>query len=84
MGAAAAGAAAAIPGGLTLAGTAAGEATVASEAVTAAPVTAEIAGGPVVAQVLDAGSGTVAVYHGTNEVVLQDHGLAQALVKAFK
>ncbi|HZQ86595.1 MAG TPA: twin-arginine translocation signal domain-containing protein [Acidimicrobiales bacterium] len=56
-----------------------GSASVASLASTTASVE-----GPVVAHIVDASSGTVAVYHGTQEVIVHSPGLVSALHAALR
>ena len=87
VGAAAAGTAAAwAPGLLGLASSAGPEVSsdapsVASVASVASVVSAD---GPVVAHVIDASSGTVAVYHGTQEVIVHSPSLVSALHAALR
>jgi hypothetical protein len=45
--------------------------------------TGSVSGGPVVAHVLDASAGKVAVYQGTRQVVVQDATLTRALTAAL-
>jgi hypothetical protein len=80
MGAAAVGTAAAwAPGLAGLASSAApSEASVVSSLGSVASVE-----GPVVAHVIDASSGTVAVYHGTQEVIVHSPSLVSALHSAL-
>ena len=79
VGVAAAGTAAAVPGMLGLAGTAAGP-----EVTSVLDGTASEVEGPVVAHVIDASSGTVAVYHGMREVVVQSPSIVSALTSALR
>ena len=82
VGAAAAGAAATMaPGLLGLAGSAGPEVT------TVVDETGGGAGaldGPLVAHVVDASKGTVAVYHGAQEVIVQSPSLVRALTAALR
>jgi hypothetical protein len=70
---------AAVPGVLGLAGTAAGP-----EVSTFVDGTASDVEGPVVAHVIDASNGTVAVYHGVREVVVQSPSIVSALTSALR
>jgi hypothetical protein len=77
---AAAGTAATVaPGLLGLGGAAAPEVTTLVDEGGAAAVD-----GPVVAHVVDASSGTVAVYHGVREVIVQSPSLVSALTAALR
>jgi hypothetical protein len=84
VGAAAAGTAAAwAPGLLGLASSAGPE--VSSDAPSVASVASiASADGPVVAHVIDASNGTVAVYHGTQEVIVHSPNLVSALHAALR
>jgi hypothetical protein len=79
VGVAAAGTAAAVPGMLGLAGAASGP-----EVTSVVDSTASDVEGPVVAHVIDASNGTVAVYHGLREVVVQSPSIVSALTSALK
>ena len=91
MGAAAVGTAAAwAPGLLGLAssegpGVSSDVSSVASVASLEGPAAASVASvdGPVVAHVVDAANGTVAVYHGTQEVIVHSPSLVSALQSAL-
>jgi hypothetical protein len=76
---AAAGTVAAVPGVLGLAGTAA-----APETTTIVDGAAADVEGPVVAHVVDASNGTVAVFHGVREVIVQSPSLVSALTSALR
>ena len=79
VGVAAAGTVAAVPGVLGLAGTAAGP-----EVNSVVDGAASDVEGPVVAHVIDASNGTVALYHGTREVVVQSPSIVSALTSALR
>ena len=75
---AAAGTVAAVPGVLGLAGSAA-----APEVTTVVDGASEVEG-PVVAHVVDASNGTVAVFHGVREVIVHSPSLVSALTSALR
>jgi len=77
VGVAAAGTAAAAPGLMSLAGT---ELSSDGAAVGSLPSVE----GPIVAHVVDASTGTVAVYHGTEEVIVHNPSLVSALHAALR
>jgi|SRR5579862_6352031 hypothetical protein len=52
-------------------------------AVASSVASAPAVGGPVVAHVIDASNGTVAVYHGTEEVIVHSPSLVSALHAAL-
>ena len=80
LGAAAAGAAATVgPSLLGMAGSAAPEVTTVVD-----DTGADAVEGPLVAHVVDASKGTVAVYHGAQEVIVQSPSLVRALTAAVR
>ena len=80
VGAAAAGAAATMaPGLLGLAGSAGPEVTTVVDDAGGGALD-----GPLVAHVVDASKGTVAVYHGAQEVIVQSPSLVRALTAAIR